>query len=270
MCYVGEMYAADVAGLGDLLPLLKQFDHLLVAVRGTVQALEEATGRPCHYLPPSTDTAKFCPYPDPPQRVIDFYAMGRRAPATHDALLGMAAKDDWYYMYDTTPNSVVTSHVEHRQRLADMMKRSRFFLVNCARFTDQQRTRGQQELGFRYFEGAAAGTVLVGEAPDNDTFREQFGWEDSVIALPADAGRIAESLAALDADPARLERISKVNVVNSLRRHDHVYRWAQVLSLAGLEASAAMTSRIADLRALADTIEGTVAAELSPSEAVGR
>ena len=77
MCYIQELYASDVSALGGILKILKRFDHILVGNSDTVETLAEATGRPCHYVAPSTDTLKFCPYPGAPKRVIDFYAMGQ-------------------------------------------------------------------------------------------------------------------------------------------------------------------------------------------------
>ena len=136
VCFIQELYASDVSALGGLLKILKRFDHIFVGYRGTVETLAEATGRPCHYLAPSTDTLKFCPYPETPKRVIDFYAMGdSRPPEMHKALLRMADAGDWYYVYDTVGNCRVSSPAEHRSRLSDMIKRSRFFLVNTARWS---------------------------------------------------------------------------------------------------------------------------------------
>jgi hypothetical protein len=259
MCYIDELYVPDVAALGNLLNILKRFDHILVGQRETVEPLAAATGRPCHYLAPSTDTLKFCPYPAAPKRVIDFYAMGSSRPLeTHKALLRMADAGDWYYVYDTVGNCHVSSYAEHRSRLSDMIKRSRFFLVNAARWYDPERTGGQQGLGLRYFEGAAAGAVLVGDAPRSASFNEHFGWQESVIPLPLDSGDIADVIAALDADPSRLERISKSNVVHSLRRHDHVHRWGQILSIAGLRETTAMERRRRELEELAASIERTM------------
>ena len=259
MCHIDELYACDVSALGDLLKILKRFDHILVENRDTVEPLASATGRPCHYLAPSTDTLKFCPYPGAPKRVIDFYAMGSsRPPETHKALLRMADARDWYYVYDTVSNCPVSSHAEHRSRLAENIKRARFFLVNTARHNDAERTGGQQELGLRYFEGAAGGAVLIGDAPPTASFHENFGWQDSVIPLPLDSGDVADVIADLDADPSRLERISKTNVVNSLRRHDHVYRWGQILAIAGLKETTAMDGRRRELGDLAASIERTI------------
>ena len=255
VCYIQELYSSDVPALGDLLKVLKQFDHIFLGYQGTVDTLAEATGRPCHYLVPSTDTLKFCPYPEAPKRVIDFYAMGRRPPTTHNALLRVADGGDFYYMYDTVPNCPIPSHVEHRNRFAEMIKRSLFFLVNPARADDPERTGGQEELGYRFVEGAAGGAVLIGEAPRNASFDDDFGWQDAVIPLPFDSGDVGDVIAEMDADPGRLERIAKTNVVNSLRRHDHVYRWGQVLSITGLPETTAMESRRRELEERAASIE---------------
>jgi hypothetical protein len=45
---------------------------------------------------------RFCPYPDAPVRSITAYAMGRRAPASHVALLERARRDrSFFYLYDS-------------------------------------------------------------------------------------------------------------------------------------------------------------------------
>lgn len=259
MCYIEELYVDDVPLLGNLVGLLRQFDHILLGERDTVEPLARATGRPCHFLAPSTDTVKFSPYPNAPKRVIDVYAMGAsQRPEIHRALLSLAETRGWYYAYDTMGNARVASHTAHRTRLADMIKRSRFFVTTAARWYDSERTGEQQELGLRYFEGAAGGAVLVGDVPDNDSFDEYFGWQDSVVPLPHDAEAAKKVILELDADPVRLERISKTNVVNSLRRHDHVYRWGQVLALAGLPETDEMRSRREMLEVMAGSIEETM------------
>lgn len=257
-CHIQELYAPEVAALGGILEVLKRFDHIFVGYRDTVEPLAEATGRPCHYLVPSTDALKSCPYPGAPDRVIDFYALGRRPPPEiHKALLRMADGGDRYYVYDTVTNCPVSSHAEHRSRLAENIKRSRFFLVNAALYNDVDRTGGQQELGYRFFEGAAGGAVLIGDAPQNASFKEHFGWPDSVVPLPSDSD-IADVIVELEADPSRLERISKSNVVNSLRRHDHVYRWGEILSTVGMGETREMDCRRRELEEMAASIERTM------------
>ncbi len=66
-------------------------------------------------------------------------------------------------------------------------------------------TCGQNEIGFRYFKGAPAGTVMIGEHPETEVFTEHFGWPDSVIHVPFDSPDITDILAELDSEPERIE-----------------------------------------------------------------
>src|SRR5208283_420407 len=96
---------------------------------------------------------------------------------------------------------------EHRFLFASLLKRSRYYIANRSRVNEPEYTSGKDEISGRFYEGAAAGTVMLGEAPNVEHFRQQFDWPDAVIRLPfdsADAGRI---IAELDKDSQRLARI---------------------------------------------------------------
>ena len=110
---------------------------------------------------------------------------------------------------------------------------------------------GQMEVGYRFFEGAASGAVMIGDSPNNEAFRTYFNWEDSVVPIPFDAENIREILADLDAQPDRLERIRRTNVSNSLLRHDWGYRWQEIIAAAGLEPTVKTLNRNEQLKALA-------------------
>lgn len=107
-------------------------------------------------------------------------------------------------------------------------------------------------MGFRFFEGAAAGAVMFGEPPDTEIFRGLFDWPDAVVRVPYDSPDAPAMLSALDQDPERLARIRRDNVVNSLLRHDWLHRWRKLLELAGLEPSAAFYQREERLQQLAN------------------
>jgi hypothetical protein len=254
VCFIDEVWRKGLAGRKGELRLLHPFDHVLVGTAGTVEELAELSGRPCSYLPPSVDAVSLCPYPTPPPRVIDIYAMGRRSPATHRALLDLADRRNWFYMYDTIAARGVPDHREHRRHLAGLLRRTRYFLAYPGKVDAVAETGGQEEIGFRYFEGAAAGAVLVGKAPANSWFEKLLGWPDAVIPLPYGATEVEPALAALEADPVRTERARRTNVVESLLRHDHVYRWAEVLRRVGLSELPAMELRRRQLRELATAV----------------
>ncbi len=258
VCLLEEVWLKGLVQRTGELRLLRQFDQILLSTSGSVEAVTELTGKPCTYLPPSIDALALCPYPDSPRRVIDVYSMGRRSPITHAALVELAERRRWFYLHDTLTDCCMPDHRVHRRLLGDLLKRSRYFLTYPGKIDASSETGGQQEIGFRYFEGAAAGAVLVGEVPANPWFEKLFGWKDAVIHLPYGSADPGAALSPLESDGAREERIRRRNVVESLRRHDHVYRWAGVLRLAGLPETPAMLARRKSLGELAESLEGGV------------
>ena len=110
---------------------------------------------------------------------------------------------------------------------------------------------GRDEISSRFYEGAAAGTVMLGEPPRTPLFEAQFDWPDALIRLPFDSPEIVRLLAELDADPERLSRMQRSNVRGAALRHDWVHRVREVYEALGLPATAGMFAREERLRALA-------------------
>ena len=115
-----------------------------------------------------------------------------------------------------------------------MAKRSRYFIVNPGKVNLPEETGGQSEFGYRYFEGAAPGTIMIGEIPNNTEFKRIFCWEDAVIHLPFGSDEIGTVITKLDRQPERQMRIRRNNIIHSLLHHDWAYRWETVLQMAGL------------------------------------
>lgn len=254
VCWIDELFATDLPRFKYWLPSLRRFDHVVLGMKGTVKALSEAIGRPCHYVPGAVDAIRFGPYPDRPQRVIDVYSVGRRAEGPHRALLGMAASKGLFYLFDSlhSGESIAVDHRQHRDLYANVAKRSRYFMVAPGKVDQPHETTGQIEVGFRFYEGAAAGCVLVGQAPRCEHFDGMFDWPDAVVEVALDGSDIADVLSRLSADPERVREISRRNVVESLLRHDWVYRWKQIFEIAGVTPTQRLQSRELQLRRLAE------------------
>jgi len=262
-CFVNELWAHMLPAY--LLELLAQFDHVFVGLRHAVADVARITGRPCSYLPLATDVLRFSPYPELPPRSIDVCNVGRRSPVTHEALVGLARARRIFYYYDTVAASGQghkqrTFHVdnaaEHRLLLASLLQRSRYFIANRGRVNEPEFTQGRDEISGRFYEGAAAGTVMLGEAPRTAEFAEQFDWADAVIPLPFDAADVGRLLAELDADPSRVERIRRDNVRFAALRHDWVHRLRTVFETLSLPPTPAMQARERRLQALAGIVPG--------------
>jgi hypothetical protein len=256
VCWIEEIYAADVPKLKYWLPALSQFDHIVIGSSGTVAALAEAVERPCQRVPCGVDALRFSPYPRPPARVIDIYCMGRRSEALHRVLLDFAAKKNMFYVYDTlvTGDAKLHDYRQHRELLANIVKRSRYFIVSPARGGSLEATGNQIEVGYRYYEGAAAGAVMIGQIPYCETFNSLFNWPDAVVDIKPDGSNVADVIASLETQPERLVEISRRNAVEALLRHDWAYRWKQILDIVGLKPAPQLEIRENRLKQLAEQV----------------
>jgi hypothetical protein len=144
----------------------------------------------------------------------------------------------------------VGNAADHRLLLASLLQRSRYYLAYRGRVNEPERI-GREEISARFYEGAAAGAVLLGEPPRSEEFSRQFDWPDAVINLPFDSPDVGEVLGALDADPERLERAGRRNAREAALRHDWLHRIRTVFEAAGLPPTQEMHERQHRLEALA-------------------
>jgi len=263
-CYLNE--AAFHLMPHYLLELLAEFDHVFLGIRHPAAEMARIVGRPCTYLGLAVDVLQFSPYPRPPVRAIDVCNIGRRSAVTHEALIRLARDRRIFYYYDTMAPSGIdqkqrTFHVhspaEHRLLFASLLQHSRYYVANRSRINEPEFTSGSDEISGRFYEGAAAGTVMIGVPPRADHFAQQFDWPDAVIEVPFDCPDIGEVIGQLDSDPARLEQIRRLNVHHAALRHDWIHRFRVALQQLGIGPPEAMLAREARLRALsARALEG--------------
>jgi hypothetical protein len=257
VCWLGEVWAADIPACPSLVRQLLKFDHVFLNNQGTVEPLADFLKRQCHFLPAATDTIRFSPLPNHPDRSIDVYSIGRRWEGVHQTLLRAASEHGLFYVYDSYRSMATMEPVDYRQHrdlLANMAKRSKCFLVSPGKMNLPEETRGQVEVGYRYFEGAAAGAVMIGQTADCDAFRELFPWPEAVIDIHPDGSDVLAVIEGLDANPERAAAISRRNAAESLLRHDWVHRWKKMFDVAGIKPSAGMAAREAHLQSLADAV----------------
>ena len=253
VCWLDELWAVDIPHSQYWLHALNQFDHVFLGCAGTVEALSAALGRPCHWIGAGVDALRFSPYPHPPARIVDVYSIGRGVKAIQEALQRETAEKGMFYIHDTLDAAAVETldHRQHRQMYATVAKRSRYFTVAPGKVNVPEETGAQVEIGFRYYEGAAAGTVMIGQAPDCASFRERFNWPDAVIEIRPDGSDVIEILAQLNADPDRICEISRRNAAEALLRHDWLHRWKRIFEVVGMSPSSGMATRARQLAELA-------------------
>ncbi|MBF2064014.1 MAG: glycosyltransferase family 1 protein [Calothrix sp. C42_A2020_038] len=238
------------------LELLKNFDYIFTTQTASAKAITDLINRPCYSLPYGVDAIQFCPVSIQPERSIDIYSIGRRSPIIHQALLEFSEQKNLLYLYDTLKGLQMNNYKEHRKLYSNLIKRSRYFIANKAKFDTPEQTGGQEEIGSRFFEGAAGGAVMIGIPPNNEAFNTIFDWNDAIIPIGYDTSNLSDIITELDKQPERLHQIRENNIVNTLLRNDWVYRWEKVLEKVGLHITPKMISRknyLHDLAKLATT-----------------
>jgi hypothetical protein len=233
--------------------LLRPFDFVFLTFRETTKYLVQQ-GFNAFHVAPGVDAIRFCPYPHFPERTIDVLAMGRKAPKTHRRLLQLAESGKIHYVFDTSPLPHVESVDDHRRMMASQIKRAKFFLVQRAKADEPSQTQGQVEVGTRFFEGCAGGATLVGEFIDVPTWHEQFGWDDAIVQVPYDCDDLAFLFSEIATDGDRMARIHRRNALQSLSRHDWVYRWEQILATIGISPLPGVAERKSKLSEIAEII----------------
>ncbi len=265
VAYLFELWSSTLEQDRHYLRLLDQFDHVFLLHSASVPRLSQYTSAPCSFLATGVDCLIATPYPSPPERVVDVYSMGNRAMGLHRQLVALAERRNLFYLYDSlsSSDSQVKNWREHRLLLANIIKRTRYFMgfsPAAVVGAKSHRIVGEQVLPSRLFEGAAGGAVILGTAPQCAEFRECFDWPDAVIEVSPQSSDIAAVIDELDAQPERTERVRRTNAVRCLLRHDWVYRWEHILSTIGMEPLPQLHDRKSRLSEVA-------AAAMSPSPA---
>jgi hypothetical protein len=261
-CFINESWSDTLPEY--LLELLAAFDHVFLGCNNSVKDVARITGRPCTYLPLAVDVLHFSPAMPHQPRPIYVCNIGRRSQVTHEALIKEAERQQSFYYYDTVAASGSdlkdrTFHVhdprEHRSLLATLLKHSRFFIAHRSYVNRPEFTAGRYEISARFYEGAAAGTVMIGEAPPTEEFKRQFDWPDAVIHVPFDSPDINRILADLNSDPERLQAVRRNNIRQAALRHDWLYRIQGVFDSLGLAPTDEMQARARRLGDIASQIE---------------
>lgn len=257
VCWIDEVWISGLPKAKYWLSALKKFDHVVVGLSGTASALSQAIEKTCHFVPAAVDAIRFSPHPKPPDRPIDMYSIGSTWEGFHKTMLQLAAKKRLFYVYDTfkAADTKVKKHQQHREMFANMVKRSRYFLVAPARMNATKLIKDQVEVGYRYYEGSAAGAIMIGQAANCEFFNRMFDWPDSVIEIKPDGSDLEEVLSELSNQPKRLLEISLRNAKEAILRHDWVYRWKQILNIAGLKPTPELEIREKRLKQMAEQID---------------
>src|SRR5437016_2306342 len=176
VCWLNELWMNRMPLHKSYIRVLSKFDHVLSPLSQSVEPINDVIAGKCSFVPFGVDAVRFFPYASTARRCIDVLSIGRRSAPAHQAFLKMAREGSLFYAYDTITDLHTHDLEEHRFLVASMAKRSRYFLVGPAKWDRPDERATQSEMGSRFFEGAAAGTIMIGERPRNEHFERLFPW----------------------------------------------------------------------------------------------
>lgn len=254
--FILETWSSQLARDKAHLKLLDDFDHVFIYNRASIPNVKQYTSAPCSFLAAGADCLAASPFPNPPERCIDVYSMGRRLASAHEQLFDMARQGEIFYIYDAGGGLHVYDFAQARFLTLNYIKRSRYFTAYSLDAGPKAlESVGEQAIATRLFEGAAGGSVILGTPPRAPEFLELFDWPDAVVEIPAEPEDMRAIYHELEAQPERMNRARFMNATQSLRKHDWVYRWEHILRTLGFDNPAGVETRKNALKTLADRAE---------------
>ncbi|WP_424934683.1 glycosyltransferase family protein [Amaricoccus macauensis] len=262
VAFVLETWSSQFEKRKADLRILDQFDHVFVLNASSAPELKRYTSTPVSFLPTAADSlAAIAPagetVPMLPDRVIDFFSMGRRRAEVHDLLMEKSRTEGAFYIHDIWTGILARDWAEARAGNADMVRRSRYYIAwdpVAVSPTKDEIIGNERAISTRYFEGSAGGAVLLGSRPTCPEFDALFDWPDAVVEIAPEGTDLHEVLGRFEADPERVRAVREANITNALRRHDWAFRWEEILGTAGLAPSEAHVKRVDKMAHLADQI----------------
>jgi hypothetical protein len=249
VAYVYEIWPAWVPAASPVIDqVVEHLDHLFVGIRVGAEAVQASTSTPVSFLLPAVDTLAIGPAVTVDDRRIDVSNRGRRDPRQHALLVDWARRTGAFYEFDTLRDGIVADPLEHRRHYYEQTTRSRAFVANPARFDLPELSAGAVEVGLRYLEALACGTVLVGDHPRGSSCRRVLGDPPGVAVLPAGAPTLGVELEQLLGDPATLHELGLANRAWALGHHDVVHRWEVMAAALGIGGTPGVDERRAALR----------------------
>ncbi|NCY22274.1 glycosyltransferase family 1 protein [bacterium] len=159
----------------------EEWNFPITSFEDAVPLLEKVTHRQWHHIDQAVSLEYFM---HNTSKEIAFSSYGRRHPKLHEALLTFCQKKSIFYDYTMHGRSAPTAEpLELYRQYAWHMSQSQFTVGWPVEITNPERAGGLRPITCRWFEAAAAGATVIGQAPKNPRFSQLFGEE---MVLPFD------------------------------------------------------------------------------------
>lgn len=227
-------------------PPLAKLDHLFVIGSQLAEQIRSLYSTNVSWLPLGINTLPWGNYSN--NRSIDLMGYGRMNETVHARLQQHfnRADSDRMYFHSTFTCTDVRNPKEHIALQIKLLKRSKINL--CFEVSNIHRFLGRSPLLYRWLEGWAAGSAIVGTRPRDPEVAALMDWPDSTLELPPDAEEWIPFLESLLDDEAKLAEISHRNYRECRLRHDWRYRLRDLFNIMHLPIPQTLEQELAEIR----------------------
>jgi hypothetical protein len=227
-------------------PPLTKLDHLFVISDQLANEVRSLYSVNVSWLPLGINTLAWGNYST--HRSIDLMGYGRMNEAVHTQLQQHfnQADSDRIYFHSTFTCTGVANPKEHIALQIKLLKRSKINL--CFEVSNISRFCGRSPLLYRWLEGWAAGSAIVGTKPRDPEVGALMDWPNSALELPTNPEEWIPFLETLLDDEAKLAEISHRNYRECRLRHDWRYRLRDFFTMMHLPLPQTLEQELAEIR----------------------
>jgi hypothetical protein len=168
-----------------------KWDLAITSFHGALPFLEEQTQHKWYAVAQGVKLDRFKPVAKE-EKLISFSAYGRRLQNVHNSIQEYCLQTNKYYEYTTTTGlQPQLDPCENYRQYAWHLTHSFFTFSWSVELTNPKRVLTFSPITCRWFEAAASGTVIVGQAPKDPEFEKIFG---SDLVIPIDYTNTPENL----------------------------------------------------------------------------
>lgn len=179
--YLFDNFESQLPTIRRILQSTK-WDFTITSFQGAVPFLEENTQRKWYAVPQGVKLDRFQPA-SAEEKIISFSAYGRRIEKVHQSVKEYCDETQKYYDYTTSTSvQLQLDPREYYKQYAWHLTHSFFTFSWAVELTHPNRVQTFSPITCRWFEAAASGTVIIGQAPKDPLFNQMFGF-DLVIPL---------------------------------------------------------------------------------------
>jgi hypothetical protein len=180
--YIFDTFEAQLPSIRRVLQSAK-WDLAITSFHGAIPFLEEQTQCEWYAVAQGVKLDRFSPV-SIDEKLISFSAYGRRLDKVHHSIKDYCLQTGRYYDYTITTNvQPKLDPLESYRHYAWHLAHSFFTFSWPVELTNPKRVLTYSPITCRWFEAAASGTIILGQAPNDPEFEKIFG---SDLVVPID------------------------------------------------------------------------------------